>query len=85
MGWTILNRNFLSTIIRILQRRTGGSWKPLPPQLNEEVDTLVDYGGALPVATKGFVSRTKSGRKANEPAYRLLNLPIARRCPTKSI
>jgi Holliday junction resolvasome RuvABC ATP-dependent DNA helicase subunit len=23
---------------------------------------------------QGFISRTKSGRKANEPAYRLLNL-----------
>ena len=27
---------------------------------------------------QGFISRTKSGRKANEPAYRHLNLPPPR-------
>jgi Holliday junction resolvasome RuvABC ATP-dependent DNA helicase subunit len=30
---------------------------------------------------QGFVSRTKSGRKANEPAYKLLNLPLPGSAP----
>ncbi len=41
--------------------------------LNEEVDTLVDMVEPY-LLQQGFVSRTKSGRKANEPAYRHLNL-----------
>jgi len=73
-GLDDLDRNFLSTIIRIY---TGGpvGVEAIAATLNEEVDTLVDMVEPY-LLQQGFVSRTKSGRKANEPAYRLLNLPL---------
>jgi holliday junction DNA helicase RuvB len=42
------------------------------------VDTLVDMVEPY-LLQQGFISRTKSGRKANEPAYRLLGLVPPRR------
>jgi Holliday junction DNA helicase RuvB len=45
----------------------------LSATLNEEVDTLVDMVEPY-LLQQGFISRTKSGRKANEPAYKLLNI-----------
>lgn len=73
-GLDDLDRNFLSTIIRIYHGGPVGV-EAIAATLNEEVDTLVDMVEPY-LLQQGFVSRTKSGRKANEPAYRLLNLPM---------
>jgi Holliday junction DNA helicase RuvB len=72
-GLDDLDRSFLSTIIRIYQGGPVGV-EALAATLNEEVDTLVDMVEPY-LLQQGFVSRTKAGRKANEPAYKLLNLP----------
>jgi Holliday junction DNA helicase RuvB len=69
-GLDDLDRNFLSTIIRIYNGGPVGV-EALAATLNEEVDTLVDVVEPY-LLQQGFISRTKSGRKANEPAYRLL-------------
>jgi Holliday junction DNA helicase RuvB len=73
-GLDDLDRNFLSTIIRIYNGGPVGV-EAIAATLNEEVDTLVDMVEPY-LLQQGLVSRTKSGRKANEPAYRLLNLPM---------
>ena len=73
-GLDDLDRNFLSTIIRIYNGCPVGV-EAIAATLNEEVDTLVDMVEPY-LLQQGFVSRTKSGRKANEPAYRLLDLPM---------
>ncbi len=73
-GLDDLDRSFLSTIIRIYSGGPVGV-EALAATLNEEVDTLVDMVEPY-LLQQGFVSRTKSGRKANEPAYRLLNVPL---------
>jgi Holliday junction DNA helicase RuvB len=73
-GLDDLDRNFLSTIIRIYNGGPVGV-EAIAATLNEEVDTLVDVVEPY-LLQQGFISRTKSGRKANEPAYRLLNLPL---------
>ena len=73
-GLDDLDRNFLSTIIRIYNGGPVGV-EAIAATLNEEVDTLVDMVEPY-LLQQGFVSRTKSGRKANEPAYRLLKLPM---------
>jgi Holliday junction DNA helicase RuvB len=73
-GLDDLDRNFLSTIIRIYQGGPVGV-EAIAATLNEEVDTLVDVVEPY-LLQQGFVTRTKSGRKANEPAYRHLNLPL---------
>ena len=73
-GLDDLDRNFLSTIIRIYNGGPVGV-EAIAATLNEEVDTLVDVVEPY-LLQQGFISRTKSGRKANEPAYRLLNLPM---------
>jgi Holliday junction DNA helicase RuvB len=74
MGLDDLDRNFLSTIIRLYNGGPVGV-EALSATLNEEVDTLVDMVEPF-LLQQGFISRTKSGRKANEPAYRHLNLPL---------
>ncbi len=73
-GLDDLDRNFLSTIVRIYNGGPVGV-EAIAATLNEEVDTLVDMVEPY-LLQQGFVSRTKSGRKANEPAYHLLNLPL---------
>jgi Holliday junction DNA helicase RuvB len=78
-GLDDLDRNFLSTIIRIYQGGPVGV-EALAATLNEEVDTLVDMVEPY-LLQQGFIGRTKSGRKANEPAYRHLNLPLPRNAP----
>ena len=78
-GLDDLDRSFLSTIIRIYQGGPVGV-EALAATLNEEVDTLVDMVEPY-LLQQGFVSRTKSGRKANEPAYELLNLPLPGSAP----
>jgi len=78
-GLDDLDRSFLSTIIRIYSGGPVGV-EALAATLNEEVDTLVDMVEPY-LLQQGFVSRTKSGRKANEPAYRLLNVPLPGAAP----
>ncbi len=74
LGLDDLDRNFLSTIIRLYQGGPVGV-EALSATLNEEVDTLVDMVEPY-LLQQGFISRTKSGRKANEPAYRHLRVPM---------
>ena len=74
LGLDDLDRNFLSTIIRIYNGGPVGV-EALSATLNEEVDTLVDMVEPF-LLQQGFISRTKSGRKANEPAYGHLKLPM---------
>ena len=71
-GLDDLDRSFLSTIIRIYKGGPVGV-EALSATLNEEVDTLVDMVEPF-LLQQGFISRTKAGRKANEPAYRHLKL-----------
>lgn len=78
-GLDDLDRNFLSTIIRIYNGGPVGV-EAIAATLNEEVDTLVDMVEPF-LLQHGFVSRTKSGRKANAPAYRLLNVPMPGSAP----
>ncbi len=73
-GLDDLDRNFLTTIIKMYQGGPVGV-EALSASLNEEVDTLVDMVEPF-LLQQGFISRTKSGRRANEPAYRHLNLPL---------
>jgi Holliday junction DNA helicase RuvB len=80
-GLDDLDRNLLSTIIRVYHGGPVGV-EALAATLNEEVDTLVDMVEPF-LLQQGFISRTKAGRKANEPAYRLLKLkPPAEGPPT---
>lgn len=76
-GLDALDYSYLQTII---QHYHGGpvGVEALSATLNEEVDTLVDMVEPF-LLQHGFISRTKSGRKANEPAYRHLNLAPAPR------
>ncbi len=73
-GLDDLDRNFLSTIIRLYNGGPVGV-EALSATLNEEVDTLVDMVEPY-LLQQGFISRTKSGRKANEPAYQHLKVPL---------
>jgi holliday junction DNA helicase RuvB len=72
LGLDDLDRNFLSTIIKIYGGGPVGV-EALSATLNEEVDTLVDMVEPF-LLQQGFISRTRSGRMANEPAFRHLNL-----------
>jgi Holliday junction DNA helicase RuvB len=71
-GLDDLDRSFLSTIIRVYNGGPVGV-EALSATLNEEVDTLVDMVEPY-LLQQGFISRTKAGRKANEPAYKHLKL-----------
>ena len=66
-GMDDLDRNFLSRSSRIYNGGPVGV-EAMAATLNEEVDTLVDMVEPY-LLQQGFISRTKSGRKANEPAY----------------
>jgi Holliday junction DNA helicase RuvB len=72
LGLDDLDRNFLGAIIRIYNGGPVGV-EALAATLNEEVDTLVDVVEPF-LLQKGFISRTRSGRKANASAYQLLKL-----------
>jgi len=72
-GLDDLDRNFLATIIRLYNGGPVGV-EALSATLNEEVDTLVDMVEPY-LLQQGFISRTKAGRKANQPAYQHLKLP----------
>ena len=80
MGLDDLDRNFLSTIIRLYHGGPVGV-EALSATLNEEVDTLVDMVEPF-LLQQGFISRTKSGRKANEPAYKHLRVDMPGSAPT---
>ena len=73
-GLDELDRNFLSTIIRLYKGGPVGV-EAMAATLNEEVDTLVDMVEPY-LLQLGFVSRTRSGRMANEPAYRHLKMSM---------
>jgi Holliday junction DNA helicase RuvB len=72
-GLDDLDRRFLSTIIRLYKGGPVGV-EAMSATLNEEVETLVDMVEPY-LLQLGFVSRTRSGRMANEPAYRHLKMP----------
>jgi holliday junction DNA helicase RuvB len=71
-GLDSLDLNFLRIII---QHHNGGpvGVEALSATLNEEVDTLVDMVEPY-LLQRGFISRTRKGRRANELAYKHLNL-----------
>ena len=73
-GFDDLDRNFLLTIVR---QYNGGpvGVEALSATLNEEVETLVDMVEPY-LLQQGFISRTKSGRRANEPAYKHLKQAV---------
>ncbi len=73
-GLDELDRNFLSIIIRLYKGGPVGV-EAMAATLNEEVDTLVDMVEPY-LLQLGFVSRTRSGRMANEPAYRHLKMSM---------
>jgi Holliday junction DNA helicase RuvB len=78
-GLDDLDRNFLSTMIRIYKGGPVGV-EAMAATLNEEVDTLVDMVEPY-LLQLGFVSRTRSGRMANELAYRHLKISMPDRTP----
>lgn len=73
-GLDDLDKAFLSAIIDHYQGGPVGV-EALSATLNEEVDTLVDMVEPF-LLKQGFVSRTKSGRRANEAAYTHLHKPM---------
>ena len=75
-GLDDLDRGFLSAIIQLYHGGPVGV-EALSATLNEEVETLIDMVEPF-LLQQGFISRTKSGRRANEPAYRHLKLPLPR-------
>ena len=74
IGLDDLDRSFLATIIKAYKGGPVGV-EALSATLNEEVDTLVDMVEPF-LLQQGFISRTKSGRRANDAAYRHLRLPM---------
>ncbi len=72
LGLDDLDRNFLTTIVKLYHGGPVGV-EALAATLNEEVDTLVDMVEPY-LLQQGFISRTKTGRKANDAAYKLLGL-----------
>jgi holliday junction DNA helicase RuvB len=74
IGLDDLDRRFMTTIIKTYHGGPVGV-EALAATLNEEVDTLVDMVEPY-LLQQGFISRTKSGRRATDAAYRHLNLPM---------
>ena len=73
-GLTRLDRNYLKTIISYYNGGPVGI-EAISATLQEETDTLVDV--VEPYLLKiGMVTRTSSGRRASEAAYRHLGFPI---------
>jgi len=73
-GLDDLDRSFMTTIIKTYRGGPVGV-EALAATLNEEVDTLVDMVEPY-LLQQGFISRTKSGRRVTDAAYRHLNLPM---------
>ncbi len=80
-GLDDLDRSFLSTIINLYRGGPVGI-EALAATLNEEVDTLVDMVEPY-LLQQGFITRTKSGRRANDPAYRHLKLSLPEGAPSR--
>ena len=75
-GLTNLDRNFLRTIIGYYKGGPVGI-EAIAATLQEETDTLVDV--VEPYLLKiGMLTRTSSGRKASEDAYKHLGFPVQR-------
>ena len=72
-GLDELDKKFLSTIIHNYHGGPVGV-EALSATLNEEVDTLVDMVEPY-LLQIGYISRTKSGRRASEAAYQHLQIP----------
>ncbi|MBW2018651.1 MAG: Holliday junction branch migration DNA helicase RuvB [Deltaproteobacteria bacterium] len=73
-GLTALDRKFLKAIIEFYKGGPVGI-EAIAATLQEESDTLVDV--VEPYLLKiGFLTRTSSGRKVTEEAYRHFGLPI---------
>jgi Holliday junction DNA helicase RuvB len=64
----------MATIIKTYRGGPVGV-EALAATLNEEVDTLVDMVEPY-LLQQGFISRTKSGRRATDAAYRHLHFPV---------
>jgi Holliday junction DNA helicase RuvB len=79
LGLDDLDRNYLRTIVQTYHGGPVGV-EALSATLNEEVDTLVDMVEPF-LLQLGFISRTKTGRKANEPAVRHLRLDASGSAP----
>lgn len=75
-GLTNLDRSFLRTIIEFYHGGPVGI-EAIAATLQEETDTLVDVVEPYLLKT-GFLTRTSSGRKASESAYRHLGFPYQR-------
>jgi Holliday junction DNA helicase RuvB len=76
-GLTDLDRRYLNTVIRFYHGGPVGI-EALAATLQEESDTLVDI--VEPYLLKiGFITRTSSGRKASEAAYRHLGFSVQQR------
>ena len=71
-GLDDLDRSYFKVIIEHYHGGPVGV-EALSATLNEEVDTLVDMVEPY-LLQQGFISRTKSGRKANKPAYEHLGI-----------
>jgi Holliday junction DNA helicase RuvB len=77
MGLTTLDRRYLQTIIEFYHGGPVGI-EAISATLQEESDTLVDV--VEPYLLKiGMLTRTSSGRRAAESAYRHLGLPVQQR------
>ncbi len=74
MGLTDLDRRYLKTVIQFYHGGPVGI-EAIAATLQEESDTLVDI--VEPYLLKiGFITRTSSGRKASEAAYRHLGFSV---------
>jgi Holliday junction DNA helicase RuvB len=73
-GLTDLDRRYLKTVIQFYHGGPAGI-EAIAATLQEESDTLVDI--VEPYLLKiGFITRTSSGRKASEAAYRHLGFSV---------
>lgn len=73
-GLTDLDRRYLNTVIRFYRGGPVGI-EAIAATLQEESDTLVDI--VEPYLLKiGFITRTSSGRKTSEAAYRHLGVAV---------
>ena len=73
-GLTPLDRKFLKTIIEFYKGGPVGI-EAIAATLQEESDTLVDVVEPY-LLQIGFLTRTSSGRKVSEEAYRHFGLPV---------
>jgi Holliday junction DNA helicase RuvB len=76
-GLTQLDRRYLATVIDYYQGGPAGI-EAIAATLQEETDTLVDV--VEPYLLKiGMITRTSSGRKATEDAYRHMGVCVQKK------